>query len=64
MYIYIYIYVCMYVCVCVCVCVYQLISKMLFSIRVSSILFILKMYNRSEYMIVVKHDHLKKMIFK
>ena len=59
-YIYIYIYICMYVCVCICVCVYQLISKMLFSIRVSSILFILKMYNRSEYMIVVKHDHLKK----
>ena len=63
-FIHIYIYICMYVyvyiCVCVCVCVYQLISKMLFSIRVSSILFILKMYNRSEYIIVVKHDHLKK----
>lgn len=34
------------------------------SLRVSSMLFILKISNRSKNITVVKHDHLKNMIFK
>ena len=41
--------------------IYQLISKM-FNLKVTSILFILKMYDHLENMIVIKHDNLKNMI--
>ena len=41
--------------------IYQLISQMLFSFRVTSILFILKMYDHLKNMIDVKHDYLKNM---